>query len=962
MALVASLVLGGTAAGATAGAGAAPRDERAGPSAAPSAEPSAVEPVSVPVPDGPEPEASIAVQDGGEGAAADPSGTRGAPVDPTPVTLTQPDGSTLTARRWGDGVLNGYEDLAGYTIAEGPSGSWVYAEGVDRAGDLVLGSRVAGRDAPPPAARPADPIRPADPGPLPTPAGASGPTGAPHAPHTGVAPTLVILTQFSDRASLGSTAAQWRSAFFGASSSVADYYANASYGALDVEPAAETSGTSGDGIVGWVTVPRAHPNTGDINTTADYQNVNGTARDAVLAADPFVDFAAYDDDSDGSIEPSELHVVVITAGYEASSGCAGPNVWGHRWSVYHATPPVVDGTTVAGPAGGYTMFGERHCMGSSSHMATIGIMVHELGHDLGWPDLYDTTYATAGGVGRWSVMAAGSWNAAPGELPGSTPPLPDPFLRSLQGWVTPTEVSGASQAVVVPAATSSSTVYRVLANPGGVDWAMQGWGTQSGTGEYFLIENRQLTGWDAGLPGCGILVWHIDETRSPQQPNNTAARRLVQLEQADGLGHMNGDTNVGDGGDPYPGSTGNTSFALATNPNTVLYSGAASGVSVTVPAGACSASKTVSIATTGTPPPTAPVNDAFASATLASGATGAAGGTNVDGTKQAGEPDHAGNDGGASVWWRWTAPRSGQLFVSTAGSSFDTVLAVYTGSSVGSLTERASNDDTGGLTTSQVGGIAVTSGTTYRIAVDGYDGGSGAASGSVALSWWMPATVGPTPFASWGAYVDRQCLDFFGGPCTADSRAEWVAFLTTYPTARGELVRALRETAHHTTYVDPVARLYRAFYLRHPDRSGLQYWIGQRSSGKGLFWIANFFASSAEFRTRYGSLSNRQFVELVYTNVLGRLGEQSGMDFWTAELAAGRRTRGAVMVGFSESSEYRSRSAIPVNLSVITLMMLRRPPTDVELTYWQGEAAGGRMDAALVAEWILISPEYDALV
>ena len=94
------------------------------------------------------------------------------------------------------------------------------------------------------------------------------------------------------------------------------------------------------------------------------------------------------------------------------------------------------------------------------------------------------------------------------------PPLPDPFLRSLQGWVTPTQVSGVSQAVTVPSATSSSTVYRVLANPNGVDWAMQGWGNQVGTGEYFLVENRQLTGWDAALPGCGILIWHIDETRS----------------------------------------------------------------------------------------------------------------------------------------------------------------------------------------------------------------------------------------------------------------------------------------------------------------------------------------------------------------------------------------------------------------------------------------------------------------
>ncbi len=101
-------------------------------------------------------------------------------------------------------------------------------------------------------------------------------------------------------------------------------------------------------------------------------------------------------------------------------------------------------------------------------------------------------------------------------------------------------------------------------------------------------------------------------------------------------------------------------------------------------------------------------------------------GTNVGATKQAGEADHAGNSGGASVWWSWMAGSSGTVTFDTCTSDFNTLLAVYTGDSVGSLVEVASNDDacgTGG-TRSRVT-FEATAGTTYRLAVDGYGGAQG---------------------------------------------------------------------------------------------------------------------------------------------------------------------------------------------------------------------------------------------
>lgn len=115
-----------------------------------------------------------------------------------------------------------------------------------------------------------------------------------------------------------------------------------------------------------------------------------------------------------------------------------------------------------------------------------------------------------------------------------------------------------------------------------------------------------------------------------------------------------------------------------------------------------------------------PTNDAFDGAVELTGRSATASSTNKDATKEVGEPDHAGEPGGASVWYRWTAPADGRTTVSTCGSQFDTLLAVYTGNSVSALDEVASNDDSCGLESS-ISFLAQRD-TTYRIAIDGVDG------------------------------------------------------------------------------------------------------------------------------------------------------------------------------------------------------------------------------------------------
>ena len=148
----------------------------------------------------------------------------------------------------------------------------------------------------------------------------------------------------------------------------------------------------------------------------------------------------------------------------------------------------------------------------------------------------------------------------------------------------------------------------------------------------------------------------------------------------------------------------------------------------------------------------------------------------------------------------------------------------------------------------------------------------------------------------------------------------------------GAVVAEMRARAESTAKVDPAARLYTAYFLRRPDAAGLRYWIAQLRAGRSNRWVAEFFARSPEFQQRYGTLTNREFVELIYRNILGRPGEASGVEFWTGRLDAGANTRGWVMVGFSESAEYARDQASEVEVAVLYTLLLGRAPTLAEYT------------------------------
>jgi uncharacterized repeat protein (TIGR01451 family) len=141
-------------------------------------------------------------------------------------------------------------------------------------------------------------------------------------------------------------------------------------------------------------------------------------------------------------------------------------------------------------------------------------------------------------------------------------------------------------------------------------------------------------------------------------------------------------------------------------------------------------------------PDPSPDNDDFANAIVLAGTSISTTGTNISSTKESNETNHAGNNGGSSVWWSWTASSSVDITIDTFGSDFNTTLAVYTGSQVDTLTTIASNDDNSG-TTSQVTFTTV-SGTTYYIVVDGFD----AEEGFIDLSITPPIPVQPSTVGS----------------------------------------------------------------------------------------------------------------------------------------------------------------------------------------------------------------------
>jgi M6 family metalloprotease-like protein len=189
----------------------------------------------------------------------------------------------------------------------------------------------------------------------------------------------------------------------------------------------------------------------------------------------------------------ELLTIFIIAGRRryGVTRYAGALAW--NWLASELDGKYVGTDNPSGDPGGYATFGEIH----SNHPAQVGIMVHELGHDISWPDLYDVDNSSSG-VGYWSVMGGGSWGGL--SYAGDSPALPDAWLKYYQGWITPTIAANGQTYTLDQASTTGKQLLSGRQPGRSLIGTLV---SNRGAGEYFLVENRQYS---ATMPPCLAAV------------------------------------------------------------------------------------------------------------------------------------------------------------------------------------------------------------------------------------------------------------------------------------------------------------------------------------------------------------------------------------------------------------------------------------------------------------------------
>lgn len=366
-------------------------------------------------------------------------------------------------------------------------------------------------------------------------------------PTIGEVHSLVILVQFADTefSTVGSDAHQFFNNMLnepgftysnGANGSARDFYLNSSNGRF--QPQFD--------VIGPVTLPEKYSYYG-ANKGSSVDNpvrLEEFVREACTLAAPSVDFSQYDHNQDGYID----NIYFFYAGKgEADSG-DGNALWPH--SAYYS-----DIATQAGAAqtslklngvevGNYTCSNEINGTLITPQPAGIGTFVHEFGHVLGLADHYDVNYGiTTFAPGSFDTMAQASYNNN-----GNTPAAFSAYERACLGWLDLTVLkNGVDTLNVLPDLNDSNKAYVV---PVG--------GTNDQ--EYFIMENRQQKGWDAFIPGHGMLLWHIDYDAKAWEKNElniTGTHQRVDIVEAD-----NKLTDNTRAGDPFPGTSNVTQCNL----------------------------------------------------------------------------------------------------------------------------------------------------------------------------------------------------------------------------------------------------------------------------------------------------------------------------------------------------------------------------------------------------------------
>ena len=213
------------------------------------------------------------------------------------------------------------------------------------------------------------------------------------------------------------------------------------------------------------------------------------------------------------------------------------------------------------------------------------------------------------------------------------------------------------------------------------------------------------------------------------------------------------------------------------------------------------------------------------------------------------------------------------------------------------------------------------------------------------------------PFDSEAAFIRQLYLDFLGREADQAGLDYWTGITNDDGSNIDEITRSFMFSAEFNPR-RAITRLYLAFFDRAPDLGGFDYWAGQINSGQAnLDTISQSFVMSPEFISSYGSLSDRDFIRLVYNNVLVRQPDQAGYDFWLGEMANGM-TRGELMTQFSESPEFVQNTRPAVDVILTYRGMLDRVPDASGFVFWLGQIANDQNAVLSLITGFYNSPEY----
>lgn len=504
------------------------------------------------------------------------------PAKPTPMVFTQPDGTTVTLKKIGDERFHMTITPDGYPVAVDANGFYCYADLNDKGALKATAvkalplSQLSATERLTVSQINAEKVREtllsrsdSDRYSAPMRMGSHGGIGLMDDAFIGRKELsgLVILVQYSDvKFSETCTREFFHEMLnaegfsqFRATGSARDYFIDSSNGQF--YPTFD--------VYGPVTLGNPMKYYGGNDDNGSDENAALMIYDACKGLDDQINFKDYDLDGDGYVD----NVFVFYAGYgEASYGSAN-SVWPHQWNLTSAGLSLtLDGVRI----NKYACSNELSLDSSRKPIPDgIGTFVHEFSHVLGLPDLYATS-ATGGywTPGSWSVLDQGPYNND-----SRTPPAYSIYERNALGWIDPIIIDGA-ESITLEAINKSNQGYLI---------------PTSSKNEFFLIENRQQTGWDKYIPGHGMLVWHIDYNANVWRRNtvnNSRNHSYVDIEEARGSwadpadftsnGYIDYDAYDKAIADyAFPGSMGATSFTDTTTPSMTTWAGASLGLPIT---------------------------------------------------------------------------------------------------------------------------------------------------------------------------------------------------------------------------------------------------------------------------------------------------------------------------------------------------------------------------------------------